>query len=86
MRSFYSDKGNNDSFWISMRDRFDEYEVQNLLILLDNEGHLGDKDNKLRKKAIENHYKRSIRLKLCIAIQLDSMPSEQLTLLFSKPP
>tara|TARA_A100001011_G_scaffold325993_1_gene349292 strand:- start:737 stop:913 length:177 start_codon:yes stop_codon:yes gene_type:complete len=40
-----------------MRDRFDEYEVQTLLISVDNEGHLGDKDNKLRKKAIENHYK-----------------------------
>ena len=57
MRSFYSDKGHDDSFWISMRDRFDEYEVQTLLISVDNEGHLGDKDNKLRKKAIKNHYK-----------------------------
>ena len=55
--SFFSDKGNDDSFLISMKDRFDEHEVQNFLILVDNEDYLGDEDNKLRQKAIETHYK-----------------------------
>tara|TARA_S200000501_G_scaffold113211_1_gene106416 strand:+ start:1939 stop:2235 length:297 start_codon:yes stop_codon:yes gene_type:complete len=53
--SFYSDKGNDYSFLISMKDRYDEHEVQNFLILVDNVDYLGDEDNKLRKKAIENH-------------------------------
>jgi L-ribulose-5-phosphate 3-epimerase len=56
VNSFYKDKGNDERFWITMKDRSNELAVQNLLIMVDDEGDLGDEDNQLRQKAVENHY------------------------------
>jgi|TARA_B110000046_G_scaffold147923_1_gene155668 L-ribulose-5-phosphate 3-epimerase len=54
--SFYKNKGNDESFWIKMKDRSDELAVKNLLIMVDDEGHLGDEDDERRQRAVENHY------------------------------
>ena len=39
-----------------MKERSDALAVQNLLIMVDDEGDLGGEDNHLRQKAVENHY------------------------------
>ena len=57
VNSFYKKKGNDEIFWINMKERSDALAVQNLLIMVDDEGDLAGKDNKLRQKAVENHYK-----------------------------
>ncbi|MGY8792438.1 MAG: sugar phosphate isomerase/epimerase family protein, partial [Gammaproteobacteria bacterium] len=57
VNSFYEDKGNDESFWINMKERSDALTVQNLLIMVDDEGDLGGEDNQLRQKAVEDHYK-----------------------------
>ena len=56
VNSFYKNKGNDESFWINMKDRSDALAVQNLLIMVDDEGDLGGEDNQLRQKAVEDHY------------------------------
>lgn len=56
VNSFYKDKGDDESFWINMKERSDALAVQNLLIMVDDEGDLGGEDNHLRQKAVENHY------------------------------
>ena len=75
--SLYSGKGNNENFWIKMKDRSDELPVQNLLIMVDDEGHLGDGDDKLRKKAVENHYKwiHAAKIMGCHSIRVNAFGS-----------
>ncbi|OUT93558.1 MAG: xylose isomerase [Flammeovirgaceae bacterium TMED32] len=57
VNTFYKDKGNDEIFWINMKERSDALTVQNLLIMVDEEGDLGGEDNQLRQKAVEDHYK-----------------------------
>lgn len=57
VNSFYADRGTDETFWIQMRERADNEGVKSLLIMVDNEGELGNPDRESRKKAVENHYK-----------------------------
>lgn len=57
VNSFYADRGKDESFWNQMRQRADMEGVKSLLIMVDNEGELGNPDRENRKKAVENHYK-----------------------------
>jgi sugar phosphate isomerase/epimerase len=57
VNSFYMDQGENENFWKQMKERADMEGVKSLLIMVDNEGALGDADPNLRKQAVENHYK-----------------------------
>ena len=57
VNGFYSAFANSAKFWQSMRTRADDEGVKSLLIMVDNEGDLGNPDNSKRKEAVENHYK-----------------------------
>ena len=57
VNSIYSTFGNDTKFWRSMRSRADDAGVRSLLIMVDNEGDLGNPDDVKRKNAVENHYK-----------------------------
>lgn len=44
-------------FLTELKMRADDHDVRSLLIMIDDEGHLGDPDAKVRQRAIENHYR-----------------------------
>ena len=55
--AFYANKGGDSEFWKSMRTRAEDEGVSSLLIMVDDEGELGDKNDVQRRAAVENHYK-----------------------------
>ncbi len=55
VNGFYADKKKDNSFWKSMRTRANDNGVSNLLIMVDEEGELGNASASKRKKAVENH-------------------------------
>ena len=57
VNSFFIDKAEDVSYLKEMKKRADDIGVISLLIMCDNEGALGDPDEKARNKAVENHYK-----------------------------
>lgn len=54
--SFYQEQKNNPDFWANMLQRSDAEGIKNLLIMVDEEGDLGNPESNARSKAIENHY------------------------------
>jgi sugar phosphate isomerase/epimerase len=57
VNSFYKDHRNDSVFWKRMRSKADSLGVKSLLIMVDEEGDLGNPIAEERKKAVENHYK-----------------------------
>ncbi|UCE05626.1 MAG: TIM barrel protein [bacterium] len=57
VNQFFADKAKDGKYLQEMKKRTDDEGVLNLLIMCDDEGHLGDPDEDKRTQAIENHYK-----------------------------
>lgn len=57
VNSFYRDHATDEAFWRKMRATADSLGVKSLLIMVDEEGDLGNPNADERKKAVENHYK-----------------------------
>ncbi len=57
VNAFYKDFAKSEKFWMQMKNEADNEGVKNLLIMVDDEGDLGNPDSKKRKTAVENHYK-----------------------------
>jgi sugar phosphate isomerase/epimerase len=57
VNQFYVQHGNNQKFWGQMKNRADDEGVKSLLIMVDNEGELGNPNDQERKTAVEKHYK-----------------------------
>ncbi len=57
VNTFFFEKANDHKYLSEMKKRVDDLGSKSLLIMCDNEGNLGDPDNKKRTQAIENHYK-----------------------------
>jgi len=55
--TFYKDAATDESFWQDMKRRSDAAGTKNLLIMIDDEGDLGNTNQAERKIAVENHYK-----------------------------
>jgi sugar phosphate isomerase/epimerase len=55
--SFYKTHSEDGTYWNKMRATCDSLGVRSLLIMVDNEGDLGNSDPTERKKAVENHFK-----------------------------
>ncbi len=53
----YPEKGADEAFWLDLKKRADDEGVKSLLIMVDEEGDLGDMVEGNRLKAVENHYK-----------------------------
>ena len=53
----FADKGGNKQYIAEMKKRAANAGVQNVLIMIDNEGRLGDPDQAKRKQAVQNHHK-----------------------------
>ena len=57
VNGFYRDHATDEAFWKKMRATADSLGVKSLLIMVDEEGDLGNPNADERKKAVENHYK-----------------------------
>jgi len=55
--TFYKEAATDESFWQDMKRRSDAAGTKNLLIMIDDEGDLGNTNEAERKIAVENHYK-----------------------------
>lgn len=57
VNSFYKEHATDQAFWKQMRATADSLGVKSLLIMVDEEGDLGNPNAEERKKAVENHFK-----------------------------
>jgi len=57
VNQFYVNMVHSEKFWSQMKQNAENEGVESLLIMVDNEGDLGNLDDTKRKKAVENHYK-----------------------------
>lgn len=57
VNGFYQKDPTNEKFWLEMLRKSQEVGVKNLLIMVDEEGDLGQSNANKRQKAVENHYK-----------------------------
>ncbi len=57
VNQFYKDKKRDDDYLKDLKKRADDQGVRSVLIMCDGEGALGHPDEKLRKQAVENHYR-----------------------------
>jgi len=57
VNQFFKDKAEDKVYLGDMKKRAADNGVKSLLIMIDGEGNLGDPDDKVRKTAVENHYK-----------------------------
>jgi sugar phosphate isomerase/epimerase len=74
VNQFYVQKANDEGFWNQMKRNADNEGVQSLLIMVDDEGFLGDANLAKRKKAVENHYKwiHAAKLMGCHSIRINA--------------
>ena len=54
---FFKDKAQDNAYLKDLKKRAADQGVTNVLIMIDDEGSLGDPDDAKRKQAVENHYK-----------------------------
>ena len=57
VNTFFFEKANNTAYLSEMKQRAEDAGVKSLLIMCDEEGNLGDPNQKKRLRAVENHYK-----------------------------
>jgi L-ribulose-5-phosphate 3-epimerase len=57
VNQFWMDKAKDQNYLAELKKRAEGEGVKSLLIMCDNEGALGDADEKKRAQAVENHYK-----------------------------
>jgi sugar phosphate isomerase/epimerase len=56
VNQFFKDKAKDQAYLAEMKSRAADQGVKNVLIMIDDEGYLGDPDAAKRTKAVENHY------------------------------
>lgn len=57
VNQFFKDKAKDATYLAELNKRAADLGVQQLLIMIDGEGNLGDPDESKRRQAVENHYK-----------------------------
>jgi sugar phosphate isomerase/epimerase len=57
VNQFFKDKAKDSAYLKDMKQRAEDANVKNLLIMCDGEGRLGDPDEGQRMQSVENHYK-----------------------------
>lgn len=74
VNQFYVDQATDESFWQLMKRKADDVGVESLLIMVDDEGDLGDPDKAKRKQAAENHFKwvNAAKLLGCHSIRVNA--------------
>jgi len=77
VNQFYVEHVNNEPFWMEMQQRASGEGVNSLLIMVDDEGDLGDPDSQKRKEAAINHQKwiNAAKLMDCHSIRVNAFGS-----------
>lgn len=57
VNTFFFDKARNERYLNTLKQRCEDHDIKSLLIMVDEEGFLGDSDPGKRKKAVDNHKK-----------------------------
>jgi sugar phosphate isomerase/epimerase len=57
VNQFFKDKANDAKYLKDLKQRAADHGITNVLIMIDDEGALGDPDESKRKEAVENHHK-----------------------------
>jgi hypothetical protein len=85
VNQFYVDQAANEKFWNKMKTKAHDEGVKSLLIMVDNEGELGNPNSIKRKKAVENHYKwiNAAKLLGCHSIRVNAFGQADLETLKS---
>jgi sugar phosphate isomerase/epimerase len=81
VNQFFKDKARDQKYLGEMKKRTSDLGVRNVLIMIDDEGALGDPDEARRKQAVENHYKwveRKVSMSLIRQRAESGAPEEQL--------
>ncbi len=78
VNQFYIDHATDVSYLKSLKLITDNLNISNLLIMVDDEGHLGDVNDKNRKQAVSNHYKwiDAARILGCHSIRVNAFGSQ----------
>jgi L-ribulose-5-phosphate 3-epimerase len=74
VNQFFKDKATDRQYLTAMKQRCKDHGVESRLIMIDNEGDLGDADAARRTQAVENHYKWVDAAKFlgCFAIRVNA--------------
>ncbi len=74
VNQFFKDKATDRKYLAAMKQRCKDHGVESRLIMIDDEGNLGDADATQRTKAVENHYKWVDAAKFlgCFAIRVNA--------------
>ncbi|MEM7572176.1 MAG: TIM barrel protein [Bacteroidota bacterium] len=74
VNQFFEDKGNDTAYLNQMKQRAEDHGVESLLIMIDNEGNLGEIDDEARTIAVENHFKwvEAAKLLGCHSIRVNA--------------
>ncbi len=77
VNQFFADKAKDTRYLAEMKTRAEDHNVKSLLIMIDNEGALGDADDAKRTEAVENHYKwvEAAKLLGCHSIRVNARSS-----------
>src|SRR5215212_3706428 len=74
VNQFFKDKAKDEQYLSEMKRRCADLGVESRLIMIDDEGDLGDADSAARTKAVENHYKwvEAAKYLGCFAIRVNA--------------
>jgi L-ribulose-5-phosphate 3-epimerase len=74
VNQFFKDKAKDENYLADMKRRCADLGVESRLIMIDDEGDLGDADSAARTKAVENHYKwvEAAKYLGCFAIRVNA--------------
>jgi sugar phosphate isomerase/epimerase len=77
VNQFFKDKAADKKYLTELRKRAKDLGVENRLIMIDDEGALGDADETKRKQAVENHYKwvEAAKFLGCFCIRVNAQSS-----------
>lgn len=75
--SLYQRHGGDENYWNGMKTKADDAGVKSLLIMVDDEGDLGDPNEDRRNKAVENHIKwlNAAKILKCHSIRVNAFGS-----------
>jgi L-ribulose-5-phosphate 3-epimerase len=78
VNQFFADKGKDMTYLGEMKKRASDLGVKSLLIMIDNEGNLGEPDDAKRTTAVENHFKwvEAAKFLGCHSIRVNAATSE----------
>ena len=77
VNGFYKENATDETYWQDLNRRCTDEGIKSLLIMVDDEGHLGDPNSGARTSAVEKHYKwvHAAKLLGCHSIRVNAFGS-----------